>query len=84
MPSGHGRMPSGRGRIPAVRPRLFAICTALTAREWARFATMFGFILAVSVAGWAVFVLRAEAQSRGPCPSDDIGPLRGRASARGR
>ncbi|HEV2252954.1 MAG TPA: HoxN/HupN/NixA family nickel/cobalt transporter [Streptosporangiaceae bacterium] len=31
--------------------------TAATAREWGRLAAMFGFILAVNVAGWAIFVL---------------------------
>ncbi|HYB46361.1 MAG TPA: hypothetical protein VED20_03235, partial [Streptosporangiaceae bacterium] len=50
-------MPHGRARIPAVRPRLHAVRTAATAREWGRLAAMFGFILAVNVAGWAIFVL---------------------------
>jgi nickel/cobalt transporter (NiCoT) family protein len=50
-------MPTGPGRIPAIRPRLRAIRTALTAREWGRLAAIFGFILAVNVAGWAIFVL---------------------------
>jgi high-affinity nickel-transport protein len=50
-------MPSGPGRIPAIRPRLRTIRTALTARERGRLAAMFGFILAVNVAGWAIFVL---------------------------
>ena len=31
--------------------------TAVTAREWGRLAAMFGFILAVNVAGWAIFIL---------------------------
>ena len=31
--------------------------TAATAREWGRLAAMFGFILAVNVAGWAIFIL---------------------------
>jgi nickel/cobalt transporter (NiCoT) family protein len=40
-----------------VRSRLHAVRTALTVREWGRLAAMFGFILAVNVAGWAIFVL---------------------------
>jgi len=44
-------------RIPAIGPRLHAVRTALTVREWGRLAAMFGFILAVNVAGWAIFVL---------------------------
>ena len=31
--------------------------TAVTAREWGRLAAMFGFILAINVAGWAIFIL---------------------------
>jgi nickel/cobalt transporter (NiCoT) family protein len=50
-------VPSRRGRIPAIRPRLHAVRTALYVREWGRLAAMFGFILAVNVAGWAIFVL---------------------------
>ncbi len=50
-------MPSGQGRIPAIGPRLHAFRTALTVREWGRLAAMFGFILAINVAGWAIFVL---------------------------
>jgi nickel/cobalt transporter (NiCoT) family protein len=30
---------------------------AVTAREWGRLAAMFGFILAINVAGWAIFIL---------------------------
>ncbi len=30
---------------------------AVTAREWGRLAVMFGFILAINVAGWAIFIL---------------------------
>src|ERR1051326_8272908 len=37
--------------------RLHAIRSALTPREWGRLAVMFGFILAVNIAGWAIFVL---------------------------
>jgi nickel/cobalt transporter (NiCoT) family protein len=37
--------------------RLHAARTALTGREWGRMAAMFGFILAVNVLGWAIFVL---------------------------
>ena len=44
-------------RIPAIGPRLHAVRTALTGREWGRLAAMFGFILAVNIAGWAIFVL---------------------------
>jgi nickel/cobalt transporter (NiCoT) family protein len=40
-----------------VRSRLHAVRTALTVREWGRLAAIFGFILAVNVAGWAIFVL---------------------------
>src|SRR5580704_6410780 len=48
--------------------------TAATAREWGRLAAMFGFILAINVAGWAIFILyvmphhfdyRGEAGSKG-------------------
>jgi nickel/cobalt transporter (NiCoT) family protein len=54
--------------------RLHAVRTALTVREWGRLVAMFGFILAVNVAGWAIFVLyvmphhfdyRGEGGSRG-------------------
>jgi high-affinity nickel-transport protein len=31
--------------------------TAATAREWSRLAAMLGFILAINVAGWAIFIL---------------------------
>ena len=31
--------------------------TAATAREWGRLAAMLGFILAINVAGWAIFIL---------------------------
>jgi high-affinity nickel-transport protein len=67
-------MPSGPDRIPAVRARLRGIRTALTGREWGRLAAMFGFILAVNVTGWAIFMLyvmphhldyRGEGGSRG-------------------
>ncbi|MGH3150300.1 MAG: HoxN/HupN/NixA family nickel/cobalt transporter, partial [Streptosporangiaceae bacterium] len=44
-------------RIPAIGPRLHVARTALTGREWGRLAAMFGFILAVNIAGWAIFVL---------------------------
>jgi nickel/cobalt transporter (NiCoT) family protein len=44
-------------RIPAIGPRVRAVRTALTAREWGRLAAMFGFILAVNVAGWGIFAL---------------------------
>jgi nickel/cobalt transporter (NiCoT) family protein len=62
------------GGIPAVRSRLHALRTALTAREWGRMAAMFGFIAAVNITGWAIFVLyvmphhfayRGEGGSRG-------------------
>src|ERR1700756_2214797 len=61
-------------RIPAIGPRLHAVRTALAGREWGRLAAMFGFILAVNLAGWAIFVLyvmphhfdyRGESGSRG-------------------
>jgi nickel/cobalt transporter (NiCoT) family protein len=67
-------MPSGQGRIPAIGPRLHAVRAALTVREWGRLVAMFGFILALNVAGWAIFVLyvmpqhfdyRGEGGSRG-------------------
>jgi high-affinity nickel-transport protein len=67
-------MPSGQGRAPAIGSRLHAVRTALTAREWSRLAPMFGFILGVNIAGWAIFVLyvmphhfdyRGEGGSRG-------------------
>lgn len=67
-------MPHGQGRIPAIGSRLHTVRTALTAREWGRLAAMFGSILAVNVAGWAIFVLyvmphhfvyRGEGGSRG-------------------
>jgi nickel/cobalt transporter (NiCoT) family protein len=44
-------------RIPAIAPRLHSARTALTVREWGRLTAMFGFILAVNLAGWAIFVL---------------------------
>jgi len=40
-----------------IRRRLHTARTAATAREWGRLAAMFGFILAVNVVGWAIFVL---------------------------
>jgi high-affinity nickel-transport protein len=40
-----------------ISSRLHAVRAALTVREWGRLAAMFGFILAVNVAGWAIFVL---------------------------
>ncbi len=40
-----------------ISSRLHAVRTALTVREWGRLAAMFGFILAVNVMGWAIFVL---------------------------
>jgi nickel/cobalt transporter (NiCoT) family protein len=40
-----------------ISSRLHAVRTALTVREWGRLAAMFGFILAVNVLGWAIFVL---------------------------
>jgi nickel/cobalt transporter (NiCoT) family protein len=46
-----------QGRIPAIRPRLHTVRAAATPREWGRLTAMFGFILAVNVAGWAIFVL---------------------------
>jgi len=49
MPSGQRRAAAG-SRQPAPR-------AALTAREWGRLAGMFGFILAVNITGWAIFVL---------------------------
>jgi nickel/cobalt transporter (NiCoT) family protein len=67
-------MPSGPGPILAIRARLHAVRTALKVREWGRLAAMFGFILAVNVTGWAIFVLyvmphhfdyRGEGGSRG-------------------
>jgi nickel/cobalt transporter (NiCoT) family protein len=67
-------MPSGPDPILAIRARLHAARTALTVREWGRLAAMFGFILAVNVTGWAIFVLyvmphhfdyRGEGGSRG-------------------
>ena len=67
-------MPSGQGRAPAIGSRLHAVRTALTVREWGRLAAMFGFIAAVNLAGWAIFVLyvmphhfdyRGEGGSRG-------------------
>jgi nickel/cobalt transporter (NiCoT) family protein len=44
-------------RIPAIGPRLHSVRTALTVHEWGRLAAMFGFILAINVTGWAIFVL---------------------------
>jgi nickel/cobalt transporter (NiCoT) family protein len=67
-------MPSGPDPILAIRARLHAVRTALTVREWGRLAAMLGFILAVNVTGWAIFVLyvmphhfdyRGEGGSRG-------------------
>jgi len=40
-----------------IRRRLDTVRTAAAAREWGRLAAMFGFILAVNVAGWAIFIL---------------------------
>jgi high-affinity nickel-transport protein len=37
--------------------RSHAIGTTLNGREWGRLAAMLGFVLAVNVAGWAIFVL---------------------------
>jgi nickel/cobalt transporter (NiCoT) family protein len=40
-----------------IRPGLRTARIVPTAREWIRLAAMFGFIAAVNVAGWAIFVL---------------------------
>src|ERR1700729_2132456 len=71
---------SGRGLYVSLRPRRKAVWvirglrTAATAREWGRLAAMFGFILAINVAGWAIFILyvmpppfdyRGEGSSKG-------------------
>jgi nickel/cobalt transporter (NiCoT) family protein len=45
------------GRLPAIGPRMHTVRAALTVREWGRLAAMLGFILAVNVLGWAIFVL---------------------------
>jgi nickel/cobalt transporter (NiCoT) family protein len=37
--------------------RFHQVRTALAAREWGRLAAMFGFILAINVAGWGIFIL---------------------------
>src|SRR5579871_5118264 len=49
--------PRRKDGIPVDRSRLHAARTALTPCEWGRLAAMFGFILAVNIAGWAIFVL---------------------------
>jgi len=41
----------------AVRSRLHTARTALAAREWGRLGAMLGFILALNIAGWGIFVL---------------------------
>src|ERR1700683_17693 len=52
------RTPVVGGRaVSVIRRRLHTVRTAATAREWGRLAAMFGFILAVNVTGWAIFVL---------------------------
>jgi nickel/cobalt transporter (NiCoT) family protein len=50
-------VPHDEGRIKAVAPRFRVARTALAAREWCRLAAMFGFIVAVNVAGWGIFVV---------------------------
>jgi nickel/cobalt transporter (NiCoT) family protein len=45
------------GRIHAGASRFRAIGSALEAREWGRLAAMFGFIAAINVLGWGIFVL---------------------------
>src|SRR5579862_7800583 len=40
--------------VPAIKRRLRTVATP---REWGRLAAMFGFILVVNAAGWAIFVL---------------------------
>ena len=42
---------------PAARSRLRRMGADLSGREWGRLALMFGFILAVNVLGWGIFVL---------------------------
>ena len=37
--------------------RIRAIVSALEAREWGRLAAMFGFIIAINMLGWGIFVL---------------------------
>jgi nickel/cobalt transporter (NiCoT) family protein len=49
-------VPHGEGRAKTTASRFRAVRTALAAREWGRLAAMFGFILAVNVAGWGIFV----------------------------
>jgi nickel/cobalt transporter (NiCoT) family protein len=69
-------------RIPAIGPRLHSVRTALTVREWGRLAAMFGFILAINVMGWAIFVLyvmphhfdyRGEGAGNGQSPGLGVG-----------
>jgi high-affinity nickel-transport protein len=46
----------GGGSVMAVA-RLRWVRAALTPREWSRLAVMFGFIMALNVAGWGIFTL---------------------------
>src|SRR5580704_16404387 len=48
------RTPGLGGRAVSV---IRGLQSAVTAREWGRLAAMFGFILAVNLAGWAIFIL---------------------------
>src|SRR5579871_1403040 len=49
--------PRRKDGIPVDRSRLHAARTALTPCEWGRLAAMFGFIAAINVVGWGIYVL---------------------------
>jgi nickel/cobalt transporter (NiCoT) family protein len=56
-----GRLTWPASRTPVLEGRAVSVIrglqTAVTGREWGRLAAMFGFILAVNVTGWAIFIL---------------------------
>jgi nickel/cobalt transporter (NiCoT) family protein len=43
--------------VPAGTSRFRAVVSQLALREWGRLAAMFGFIVAINVVGWGIFVL---------------------------
>jgi len=43
--------------LPALRSRLHAVRTAMSPQEWLRAVAMFGFILAINIIGWGIYLL---------------------------
>jgi nickel/cobalt transporter (NiCoT) family protein len=49
-------MRQAQGRFQPITARFRTVRSALTAREWGRMAAMFGFIAAINVTGWGIFI----------------------------